>query len=97
MSLERPRHVFGNAEPNATETRQSRFDDAAHVIADAVAEAQAALYDHYQCGQRTSAEVLAKINVIMYDPKLIQAMHNHGYIPANSPPEVNFTLPAGLE
>jgi hypothetical protein len=71
--------------------------DPAHVIAEAAAEVQAALYDHYRCGKRTSAEVLAKINVVMHEPTLIRAMYDLGYIPAFSPPDANYTLPAGLE
>jgi len=72
-------------------------DDSAHVIAAAVAEIQAALYDHYRCGNHTSAEVLAKINRLIYDPTLIRAMYDLGYIPAFSPPEETYTLPADLE
>ncbi len=88
-------HVFRNDASESTAGAMS--DDPAHIIAEAVAEVQAALYDHYRRGNRTSAEVLAKVNVIMFEPTLIRAMHDVGYIPANCPPEANFTLPAGLE
>jgi hypothetical protein len=71
--------------------------DPANVIANAVAEVQVALYDHFRRGKYDSAELLLKINMMMYDPALIRAMYDLGYIPANSPPEANFTLPAGLE
>ncbi len=95
MAMDPRGHVFSNDESRSAAGAMS--DDPTHVIAEAVAEVQAALYDHYRRGNRTSAEVLAKINVIMYGPTLIRAMHDVGYIPANSPPEANFSLPAGLE
>lgn len=72
-------------------------DDPAHVIAEAVAEVQAALYEHYRRRNGTPGEVLAKINVVVHEPTLIRAMYDLGYIPAFSPPELNYTLPAGLE
>jgi hypothetical protein len=50
-----------------------------HVIAAAVARAQAALDDHFQRGDGTPAEVLEKINVIMSDQTLIRAMHDAGH------------------
>jgi hypothetical protein len=57
-------------------------NEPAHVIAEAVAEVQATLFDHYQRGKGTSAQVLAKINVIMSERTLIRAMYDAGYIPA---------------
>ncbi len=72
-------------------------NDAAHVIGAAVAEVQALLYDHYRCNKHTSAEVVAKINRTLYESTVIFAMYDLGYIPAFSPPEANYTLPAGLE
>jgi hypothetical protein len=72
-------------------------NDPAHIVATAVAEVQTALYDHYRCGKRTPTEVLSKINLIMYDPTMIRAVYDLGAIPACSPPEANYTLPAGLE
>ncbi len=95
MALDPDGHAFSNDQSKSLTGAMS--DDPAHVIAEAVAEVQAALYDHYRRENRTSAELLAKIDVVMYDPTLIRAMHDLGYIPANSPPETNFTLPAGLE
>ncbi len=72
-------------------------NEPAHVIAEAVAEVQTALFDHYQRGKGTSAQVLAKINVIMSERTLIRAMYDAGYIPAQNPTDSIFTLPAGLE
>jgi hypothetical protein len=72
-------------------------NEPAHVIAEAVAEVQAALFDHYHRGKDTSAQVLAKVNVIMSERTLIRAMYDAGYIPAHSPTDSDFTLPAGLE
>lgn len=72
-------------------------NEPAHVIAGAVAEVQAALFDHYRHGKGTSAQVLAKISVIMCERTLIRAMYDSGYIPASDSPNATFTLPAGLE
>jgi hypothetical protein len=72
-------------------------NEPAHVIAEAVAEVQATLFDHYQRGKGTSAQVLAKINVIMSERTLIRAMYDAGYIPPHDPTGSAFTLPAGLE
>jgi hypothetical protein len=72
-------------------------NEPAHVIAEAVAEVQATLFDHYQRSKGTSAQVLAKINVVMSERTLIRAMYGAGYIPAHDPTGSAFTLPAGLE
>jgi len=73
------------------------FNEPAHVIAEAVAEVQATLFNHYQRGKGTSAQVLAKINVIMSEPTLIRAMYDAGYIPAHNPSGSTFKLPEGFE
>lgn len=70
----------------------------APVIVGAVAQAQAALYDCYRCGKGTPAEALEKIDTIMSERTLTQAMYDVGYyFPANNPPRMIFTLARFLD
>jgi tRNA isopentenyl-2-thiomethyl-A-37 hydroxylase MiaE len=68
-------------------------DNPAHVVADALAEVQAMLHDHYECGKYEPAEVLGLINGVMSERSLIQAMYDVGYFPASNPPDAVFTMP----
>lgn len=74
------------------------MSSAAHVIVEAVAEVQAALYEHYRNGKDTPTAALEKIGVIMSERTLTEAMHDVGYgCPANDPGRMIFTLARFLD
>jgi len=49
-------------------------------ICETIADLQSLLHDHVECGKYTAAEVVAKVYLILEDGKLLQAMHDVGYI-----------------
>jgi hypothetical protein len=49
---------------------------------------QALLHDHVECGKRTAADVVAKVQAILMESGLLMAMWEVGYFPANTPPPV---------
>jgi hypothetical protein len=60
----------------------------AHDICDRVAEAQAILHDHSECGKYTPEQVVAKLNALFAEEGLLRAMHAVGYFPDDTPPPV---------
>jgi hypothetical protein len=71
-------------------------DNPVHVLAEAMAEVQAVVHDHVECGKYDPAEVLARIKAVVSERSLIQAMYDVGFFPANNPPDAVFTLPEDL-
>ena len=50
-----------------------------------MAEAQALLHDHAECGKHTAADVVAKVQAILSEAPL-QAMIDVGYFSPHTPP-----------
>ena len=61
-------------------------------ICDRVAEAQAILHDHLECGKYTPQEALQKLQAVMSEDGLIYAMWKVGFFPPNNPPFQTFTV-----
>jgi hypothetical protein len=55
-------------------------------ICDRVAEVQALLYDHLECGKHTAADVVAKMHAILSEDVLSRAMWTVGYSAIKAPP-----------
>jgi hypothetical protein len=51
-----------------------------------VAEVQALLHDHIECGKHTAADVIAKAQAVLSESELLRAMFDVGYFPPNTPP-----------
>jgi len=58
----------------------------AHWLCDFVAEAQAILHDHKECGRYSPAEVVDRLNALFKEAGLDRAMYGVGYFPADIPP-----------
>jgi hypothetical protein len=54
-------------------------------ICERVAELQALLRDHIECGKHSAADVVAKAHAILSESELIGAMFDVGYFPPNTP------------
>jgi hypothetical protein len=50
-------------------------------ICERVAEVQALLHDHIECGKHSAADVVVKAHAILSEPELIGAMFDVGYSP----------------
>ena len=57
-------------------------DNPTWAICERVAEVQALLYDHAECGKHTPAQAG------LSEPELLRAMFDVGYFPPNTPPAV---------
>jgi hypothetical protein len=55
-------------------------------ICDSVAEAQAILHDHLECGKHSPAEALAKLQRVLSEDGLLRALYDVGYFPPTTPP-----------
>jgi hypothetical protein len=55
-------------------------------ICERVAEVQALLHDHIECGKHSAADVVAKVQAVLSEPELLRAMFDVGYFPPNTPP-----------
>jgi hypothetical protein len=58
-------------------------------LCERVAEAQAVLHDHVECGKYSAAEVVGKLHNLFEEEDLLRAMHMVGYFPKNTPPPAN--------
>ena len=56
-------------------------------ICERVAEVQALLHDHVECGKHSAADVVAKAQAVLSESKLLRAMFDVGYFPPNTPPD----------
>jgi hypothetical protein len=56
-------------------------------ICERMAEVQALLHDHVECGKHSAADVIAKAQAILTESGLLRAMSNVGYFPPNTPPD----------
>jgi hypothetical protein len=54
-------------------------------ICERMAEVQALLHDHAECGKHTAADAVAKAQVVLSEPELLRAMFDVGYFPPNTP------------
>ena len=63
-------------------------DNPVWVICERVAEVQALLHDHVECGNHSVADVVAKAQSVLSEPELLRAMFDVGYFPPNTPPPV---------
>jgi hypothetical protein len=59
-------------------------------ICEHMAEVQALLHDHAECGKHTPADVVAKAQAVLSEPELLRAMFDVGYFPPNTPPGTRF-------
>jgi hypothetical protein len=59
----------------------------AFAICERVAEVQALLHDHFECGKHTAVEVVAKAQAVPSEPELLWAMFDVGYFPPNTLPK----------
>jgi hypothetical protein len=55
-------------------------------ICERMAEVQALLHDHTECGTHSAADVVAKAQAVLSEPELLRAMFDVGYSPPNTPP-----------
>jgi hypothetical protein len=55
-------------------------------ICERVAEVQAMLHDHIECGKHSAADVVAKAQAVLSESELLRAMFDVGYFPPNTPP-----------
>jgi hypothetical protein len=53
-------------------------------ICERMAEVQALLHDHAECGKHSAADVVAKAQAVLTEPELLRAMFDVGY-PPNTP------------
>jgi hypothetical protein len=54
-------------------------DNPVWTICERVAEVQAMLHDHIECGKRSTADVVAKAQAVLSESELLQAMFDVGY------------------
>ena len=67
-------------------------------ICERVAEAQALIHDHVECGDHTAEDVVTRLRAIFEETALLQAMYDVGYLPQNTPllkNPVSFNFKAG--
>jgi hypothetical protein len=55
-------------------------------ICERVAEVQALLHDHIECGKDSAADVVAKAQAVLSESELLRALFDVGYFPPNTPP-----------
>ena len=60
-------------------------DNPVWAICDRVAEVQALLHDHIECGKHSAADVVARAQTVLTEPELLRAMFDVGYFPPNTP------------
>ena len=58
----------------------------AFAIYERVAEVQALLHDHIECGKHSAADVIAQAQAVLSEPELLRTMFDVGYFPPNTPP-----------
>ena len=56
-------------------------------ICERVAEVQAMLHVHIECGNHSAADVVAEAQAVPSEPALLPAMFDVGYFPPNTPPD----------
>jgi hypothetical protein len=61
-------------------------DNPAWEICERVAEVQALLHDHVECGKHSAADMVAKAQAVLSEAELLRAMIDVGYFPPNTPP-----------
>jgi hypothetical protein len=59
-------------------------------ICERMAQVQALLHDHVECGKHSAADVVAKAQAVLSEPELQRAMFDIGYFPPNTPPGTRF-------
>src|ERR1700676_699978 len=74
-----------SAAPHA-ESRDTAMSKHAFAICERVAEVQALLHDHLECGKHSPTEVIEKANAILSENELLKAMFDVGYFPPTTPP-----------
>ena len=62
------------------------IDNPMWAIRERVAEVQALLHDHVECGKHSAADVVAKAQAVLSEPELLRAIFDVGYFPPNTPP-----------
>jgi hypothetical protein len=61
------------------------MQDIAFEICKRVAEAQAHIHDHVECGKQAAEEVVKRLRALFEERSLLQAMYGVGYFPQNTP------------
>ena len=69
------------------EVRRAMASNPVWEICERMAEVQALLHDHAECGKHTAADVVAKAQVVLTDPELLRAMFDAGNVRPNTPPK----------
>jgi hypothetical protein len=62
-------------------------------ICERVAEAQALIHDHIECGKHTAEEVVGRLRALFEERALLRAMYDMGYFPQNTPLPTNDSSP----
>jgi hypothetical protein len=62
-------------------------DSPVRAICERVAEVQALLHNHIECGKHSAADVVAKAQSVLSEAELLRAMFNVGYFMPNTPPD----------
>jgi hypothetical protein len=70
-----------------TGTKAPPTTEQAFAICERVAEVQAPLYDHIECGKHASADVDVKAQAVLSEAELLQAIFDVGYFPPKPPPD----------
>jgi hypothetical protein len=61
------------------------MQNTAFEICERVAEAQALIYDHVECGKHSTEEFVVGLRVLFEERGLLQAMYDVGYFAQNAP------------
>jgi hypothetical protein len=56
-------------------------------VCERLAEVQALLLDHIECGKHSAADVVAKAQAMLSEGELLRDMVDVGYFPPNTPPD----------
>jgi hypothetical protein len=60
--------------------------DEVFAICDSIAEAEAILHDHLECGKYSPAEALVKLQCVLSEDGLLRALCDFGYVAPATPP-----------
>ena len=73
---------------DASKAGSSMTDNPVWAICERVAEVQALLHDHIECGKHSAADAVAKAQTVLTEPELLRAMFDVGYFSQNTPSPV---------
>ena len=73
--------------PDLLQRPAGAMNDNVLTICERVAEVQALLHDHIECGKHTAADVVARAQAVLSQPEMLRAMFDLGHIATNTPPD----------